>query len=106
MIASREVWEDIPAQAWAAVSATVGGVIAFVATRGRNKADATAALTDAAMRFVDNMQEELRRLTDRLDHVESDNRVKAERLARLEREVEDCENRYRLLAEQLNGGTS
>ena len=95
--------DAIPASAWAALTAVIGGVIGWITTRSRNKADAAGRLTESAMAFVNEMQEEIHRLQYRLEHVESDNHDKAERLRKVEAEIEDCEQRYGELLNRLNG---
>jgi len=80
--------EVLPPAAWAAVAAVVSGVVGVISGRSGNKADAASALTGAAVQVVNELQEEVGRLRDRL--------------AAIEAEVIDCERRYEELKAQFD----
>lgn len=59
------------------LAATGGGVLAALVTgyftRPKTKAEAEAIATDAALKVVTSLQNEVKRLSDRLEEAESDN---------------------------------
>lgn len=79
---------EFPPAAWAAATAFVGGLIGLVTSRGKDRADVASALTASAMAVVNELQEEVTRLRDRLTEVE--------------REVRDCEDRYDELRRRID----
>ena len=80
--------ENLSAAAWAAIAAAVSGVVGFLSSRGTNRADAASQLTGAAVQVVNELQEELASVR--------------QRLVALEAEVIDCERRYEELKAQFD----
>ena len=75
--------EGLPATTWAAIAAAVAGFFSWVATRHRDRANATAIISTTSIEWIHELRDETVRLRTRLGEVEA--------------EVKDCETKHDLL---------
>ena len=78
---------ELPVAAWAGITAAIAGVIGWVTNHRTDKADAASSLTASAVAIINELQEEVKSMR--------------ERLALVEAEVRECEDRYRGLVRQI-----
>jgi len=78
---------ELPVAAWAGITAAIAGAIGWVTNHRTDKADAASSLTSSAVAIVNELQEEIQ--------------LMRERLALVEAEVSECEQRYRDLLRQI-----
>lgn len=72
--------DSIPAGAWAALTAIAGAVIGWLTSRPKAKAETSVLLTESALTIVQELQEEIVRLRDRVLECEETQRELRDRL--------------------------
>lgn len=82
---------SVSAGGWALLSTFVAGLLAWLSTRGKNRGDLTAVLSQTAIDLMNELRAEVVRLNQKIDDT---NEAHSREIAVVRAEVVDCERRH------------